>query len=687
MQWKTYGGLGLAALALAGCSSKSELPPSPKVQQFAKLESFDSCPALEQYIEDTAVQQLRTQFQSMRNVRDGDILVNEAPPAAPSPATGAPTNGPADHTGTNNQVAGVNEADFVQNDGTRLFVLSGQTLYTNRTWPAEQMALAGTLTIEGWPREMLLEENNRLVIFSAIYEPRPVFEGDQGEPPVLCAALDCGYYNGNTTKVTTVDVSNLAAPRVVDQLYMPGRYHTSRRVGSSVRMVMNDDFRWPSSMRWYVDWKPEYQNDKDAYAEALDDLLVKNERLIRAQTLEQWLPKGRRVGAQGEQQEVSYSCGDFYRANAPTRLGVVTVASLDLASPQSAPRRASIVAEPGEVYASAESLYIASNHWWWWNEPGQRDAVYLHKFDTRAGRVAYAGSGTVDGHIINQFAMDEHQGVLRVAATITETQEATKDQPWGGTRTFSRVTTLRQEGDRLVEAGRSPDLAGDERIQSARFVGNRGYVVTFRQVDPLFTFDLSDPAHPRKVGELKVPGFSTYMHPLDEGHLLAIGLHVPENGDWRQRALKLTLFDVTDPANPREQYTQLVGTAYGWSEAAYEHKAFNWFPAKKLLAIPFSDWMPSAYDYWGTFVSELRVFRVDTATGITPVGAVSLSDVYRAQGDSRWSWYWTPWVRRSVMADDYVYAISDAGVRVSHVGNLGSGLSTVRFHPEPAKTP
>jgi uncharacterized secreted protein with C-terminal beta-propeller domain len=201
-------------------------------------------------------------------------------------------------------------------------------------------------------------------------------------------------------------------------------------------------------------------------------------------------------------------------------------------------------------------------------------------------------------------------------------------------------------------------------------------------VDPLFTFDLSDPANPRKVGELKVPGFSTYIHPVGDTHLLTVGVHVPENGDWRTRALKLSLFDVTDLANPRESFTQLVGTAYGWSESLYEHKAFNYFPAKGLVAIPFTDWTQSYYgDYWNNFVSELRVFRVDPATGFTPVGALSMKDVYQTINHSKWSWTYSPHVRRSVMADDYVYAISDAGVRSAHVSNLSQPLATSRFDP------
>lgn len=700
MKWMRYGGLGLAVLGAAGCSSNKEepLPPMPTVQQEAKLEGFESCAALEAYIEDSAVLQMRTQLEAMKKnsggygepVYAGGPIPPEAdsPNAGPTPSTpgggGTPTSSPAprDSTGTNNQVAGVNEADFVQNDGTRLFVLSGQKLYATRTWPAESLSLASTLSLDGWPREMLLDEKNRLVIFSSVYSPRPDFEGDV---PVAmpCSPMYCGYYFSNATKVTTLDVSDIAAPRVVDELYLPGQYDNSRRVGSAVRLVLRDEFRWPRSMQWYPTYTQELQ-DHDKWVAAIDALIRTNEAAIRKQTLAQWLPRGKHVGQDGAR-EVGYRCEDFYRSNASTRLGLVTVASLDLDAPAKDPGRTSIVAEPGEVYASQDALYIASRHWWWWPEVGQKDFTYLHKFDTHeASRAVYAGSGTVEGFVLDQFSMDEHQGVLRVATTTTERLEPTKEQPWGPVRTTSHVFAFRPEGGKLLEVGRSEELAEDERIQSARFVGTRGYVVTFRQVDPLFTFDLSDPTHPRKVGSLKVPGFSTYMHPIDEGHLLTIGVSVPENGDWRSRAMKLSLFDVTDLANPREQATQLVGTAYGWSEAAYEHKAFNWFPAKKLLAIPFSDWTPSYYgDYWNSFVSDVRVFRVDTATGFTPLGAVSLADVYHSRGDTNWDWYWMPWVRRSVMADDYVYAISDAGVRVSRVGSLQTPVATVPFYPTP----
>lgn len=702
-QWKRCGWMGLALVA-AGCGSSSGKTPEVKntpVQQAAKLESFAGCEDLEQYIEDSATTQMRASLESFKNGggwgyggprTDGDNA-GMPPTGAPMPAEdsagrGGSNSGPQDSTGTNNQVEGVHEADFVQNDGTRIFVLSGPRLYIHRSWPAEQLARTASLEVEGWPQEMLLDkERNRLVITSQVYEQRPgrptMTSGREAAPAIDCAGFGCGYYYGNTLKVTVVDVADLAAPKVVEQMYLPGGYLSARRVEGAVRLVLSDQFRWPEDVRFYPDFQ-QYGDDREELADSVDALIVKNEKLIREQTLDQWLPAGRRVDAQGNVTPLAYACTDFFHANAPTGLGFVSVLSmhLDAGAAGQAPTRTSVVTAPGEVYASKDALYMATPHWWWMPEVGQSDFTYLHKFDIREpGRAAYVGSGTLEGHINNQFSMDEHEGVLRVATTVNTRVVDMTNREWTRFESVNRVVTFREQDGTLAELGRTEDLAKGERIFSARFVGKKAYVVTFRQTDPLFTFDLSDPAHPRKVGELKIPGFSTYIHPVGDTHLLTLGEHRDETGGWQGRALKLTLFDVTDLANPKEAFTQVVGTMGSYSEALYQHKAFNYFPAKGLLAIPFTDWSYATSDYWSGFRSELRVFRVDTAAGFTPVGALSMKDVFQTVNDRGWNWYWSPTVRRSVMADDYVYAISDGGLRVAKVDALQTPLATSVFQP------
>jgi hypothetical protein len=195
------------------------------------------------------------------------------------------------------------------------------------------------------------------------------------------------------------------------------------------------------------------------------------------------------------------------------------------------------------------------------------------------------------------------------------------------------------------------------------------------------------------VGKLKVPGYSTYIHPLGKDHLLTMGIHLPEpdaNGitDWSQQSLKLTLFDVSDFSNPKEKFVHKVGTLHGSSEATYEHKAFTFFEQRELLAIPYSDHNPSSSGsgYWSSFVSELRVFRVNTATGITPWGSLSMTDLYQKNNKTSWGYGYSNWVRRSIMAtdtknEDYVYAVSDAGIRVAGAMTLDKPIATAELVP------
>jgi hypothetical protein len=692
-RWRWAAALAGLGLSATGCGDAQSKTP-PAIVNRATLQAFtgnNACHDLETYIEDTAVMQMRTELEAARDGVPswgwwggwgfGRGVADAAGPTASGAANAAPA--PTNYTTTNNQVAGVDEADFVKNDGTRIFALSGQKLYAIKSWPAADTQLMGSLAIEGYPRELFLDGTDKAVVFSSIYQWYPL----SNARGVACDMMDCGYWNANTVKVTVVDVSNLANPHVLREYYVPGQYNSARKVGSSVRLVLSDGFNFPPGFKWSPDWTPGLWEDKARLTAAYNTIIADNERLIRQQTLAEWVPAAK-VRENGQTTLVPHACNAFSRVNAPTRLGTVQVATINLAS--SSIDRTSILAEPGEIYASASNLYVATRHWWWWPAPGQKDTTYIHKFDiTNPSAATYVASGTVDGHIVDQFSMDEAaSGHFRVVTTIGTrvTDPANPTNWWGTIETTNRLSVLGENAGYLDVVGQSEDLATGERVMGSRIVGDKGFVVTYRQVDPLFTFDLTDPTHPRKMGELTVPGFSTYLHPMDATHLLTIGTYMPapvagQPTDWQARALQLAIYDVSDLANPRQTFSQLVGTAYGWSEAQYEHKAFNYFAARKLLAIPFSDWSygNNGQFYWDRFISDLRVYGVDPVTGFTAKGAVNLNDLYQVQQYSNWVYYWTPSVRRSVMADDFVYAISDAGLRVANLTNLSAPLATVRF--------
>lgn len=695
-----------ASLAAVGCGTGTNPESPPAIQDRVSLTAFTgagACSDLETYLEDNAVRMMRTQIEAQRdNVPSwgwwggfgrGGIEDFAGPQAAAGgdSKNAAPAPMPKDYTTTNTQVQGVDEADFVKNDGNRIFVLSGDKLYASLSWPATNLSLQGKLQLEGWPREMFLAPNDQVVVFSSIWQALPLSAADG----VSCRGLDCGYYYANSVKITVIDASNLGALKVASEYYLPGSYDNSRRIGDSVRVVMSDALNFPPAMQWWPQgdlgsgcwgWGstclPEDKAKRDA---AFDELIKTNEKLIRGTTLAQWVPAGRLV-RDGKTTILPPDCSAFSKVNAPVRMGQLSVITLDLKNPN-ALARTNVLAETGEVFASAKNLYVATRHWWWWPQPGQKDVTYIHKFDiSQPDKAVYVASGTAPGSIVDQFSMDENEaGYFRVASTLTSrVPDTVNPDNWFGTvETTNQITVLGENAGVLEVVGQSEQLAKGERLQSSRFVGDKGYVVTFRQTDPLFTFDLSDPKHPKKVGELKVPGFSSYIHPLDADHLLTIGTFIPEDmPNWQGRRIQLSIFDVSNLAAPKQAHTITLGDASSYSEAQWEHKAFNYFPAKKLLAVPFSDWNwggGNGSDYWSSFVSDLRVFSVDPATGFQLRGAVSMSDMYQVYNYWGWSYYWTPSVRRSVMADDFVYAISDAGIRVAHIGALGAPVATVQF--------
>lgn len=685
--------IALSTVLFATACGQSEDPQA--IQQRVELKRFTSCQQLESYIKDTAIRhmslQLEQEIENQRSYRDNIALPGMGAMdagAAPDPTSPGPSSskdpGPAAHTTTNTQEKDVDEPDFIKNDGKRIFVLSGKTLYAAKSWPPSALAMAGQLNIEGNPTQMFLAKD-KIVIFSSVYTTQIKTGGS--------SCMWGGCSSTNAIKITIVDVSNLASPRELESVWLPGRLRSARRVGSAVRVVLADSFRWPAELRWSPKYDSELYDDIYRLEAAYKQLISANAALIRAQPLSHWLPLAQARTDKGGLVELGYKCEDFYHSNASVRLGLASVVSLNLDKLGAPPQRTSIVGGVDQIYASTSSLYLAGQHWWWRSRSGQQSHTYFHKFDiTDPNKARYVASGGVDGTLLNQFSMDEHRDYFRVATTATveaEAGEATTN--WSGqTTTVNRVSVLAEKSGRLNLIGETKDLARGERIYSVRFMGDRGYVVTFRQVDPLFTLDLRKPTKPVVVGELKVPGFSTYIHPLDQNHLLTIGVHQPDPADgapWSDRSMKLTIFDVTDFARPKEAFTQKVGTAHGWSDAAYEHKAFNYFAQRGLLAIPFTDYSYNyngSGDYWSTFISEVRVYNIDAVKGITPLGALSLRDVFVQKNSYSWNSYYSPWIRRSVMAaddsgNDYVYAISDVGIRVAKVGALDTPISTALF--------
>ncbi|MDH3189028.1 MAG: beta-propeller domain-containing protein, partial [Acidimicrobiia bacterium] len=297
---------------------------------------------------------------------------------------------------------------------------------------------------------------------------------------------------------------------------------------------------------------------------------------------------------------------------------------------------------------------------WQWAREGipeqQPESVTtdIHKFDISDPAVtSYLATGTVDGYLLNQFAMDEHDGLLRVAST-------TSPSWWGsGFESESLVSVLEDSGDgSLVEIGSVDGLGETEQIYSVRFMGDMAYVVTFRQTDPLYTIDLSDPAHPRVAGELKILGYSAYLHPVGDGLILGVGQDATDTG--RVQGTQLSLFDVSDPSSPVrvDQVTLSEGSS---SQAEYDHHAFLYWEPAGLAVVPIQQWN------WDDEKEEVFF----GAVGFSVEGD-ELTEVRRFShpgGDSN-EWDYRAQITRSIVIGERLYTISAKGILASDLGTL-----------------
>ncbi len=671
-----------AATLLSACGGGGSSPtpppdPGPSVRPQGSLQAFEgaqACSELESYLETQAVGHMRTQLEAARDGKGfwgGDVVFSVS-----AVRDGAVTASPAPSqiSQTNLRTSGVDEADLVKHDGTRIVAIAGQRLQVLRSWPADQLALQGTLQLTGQPLELFLDGRDRAIVLALQAQTLP-----SGLMPSIgiCPLLGCGPQQ-QQLRLIEVDLSNPAQPRITRELTLPGRYITARKVERSIRVVLADPLALPPGMRWYPEGDDKLWADKERLRAAWDRLIADNETLIRARSLLDWLPVAQ-LSSGGQTRNLPQACSEFAKVNAPSKLGLLTVATWNLN--EGSLQRSSVLAEPGAVYASTRHLYVATSHWWSWPEIGQTDRSYLHQFDiSRPERADYLASGSVEGQVGDSFALDEAaSGHLRVVSTLNR-RVADAQNPsntWGRMETAARLSVLQRQGGSLVETGRTADLAPGERVMSARLMGDRGFIVTFRNVDPLFTLDLSRPEAPRVLGELKIPGFSSYLHPLGPNHLIGVGTYVPEPEpgqpvNWAERGLQLSIFDVSDMARPRQTHTLKTGTLQGFSEAQFDHRAFTFLPERGLLALPYASWQPIARDSLGSQLrSEVQLYRLAPASGIQPLGALDLSDLTGASGFAL--------ARRSLLADDWLYALSDGGVRAARIDALRNPVATVRY--------
>lgn len=349
---------------------------------------------------------------------------------------------------------------------------------------------------------------------------------------------------------------------------------------------------------------------------------------------------------------------EVYHFNVSEPVDTMThVVSLDIYSLRIR-HKSFLIGRSHTIYVSRKNIYIVST---------SRATTTIHKIGIDEGEIDYIASAEVPGYILNQFSIDEYKGFLGIATTTGSI--------WGG-NSKNNIYIL---DENLHQVGKIEGLAPGEKIYSARFVGDRAYLVTFKKVDPFFVIDLSDPRNPKVLGELKIPGFSNYLHPYDEDHVIGIGKDtveaLPEEKERRgidfawYQGLKIALFDVTDPTNPKEISKVIIGDRGTSSPVLYNHKAFLFDREKELLVIPVSvcqideEIKERLNGYTGSIYGELvfrgvYVYNINLDDGIVYKGRIT-----HGQG-------WDHSIKRSLYIGDILYTVSERMIKMNRLDTL-----------------
>lgn len=549
----------------------------------------------------------------------GDMPIAAAAPAAASES--APVEG-EDFSGTNVQEQGIDEPDVVKTDGRRLYVVAGSELRAYDI-TGDSPRVLGRVTLGG-PAEILLRGSRVLAISAA--------------PAMGAVAATVAVPGSGATQLTEVDATDPAAMRIARTMEVPGIAVTARLTGGTARVVISS----PPSLE-----QPSSPTAVAASAKTQPRLSAFVPRTVLRSRITRRTFRRALVPCAAVRHPAAYSGNDL-----------LTVLSIDLDRGLFDVDRDAVLAGAQVVYASPTGLYVASRRATAL-APGdvpEASRTEIHRFDTTVpGQTTYAASGDVTGFVLNQYALSEYRGDLRVAST-EEPQWLSEDPAARESR--SAVTVLRQRGGALQQVGRVGGLGRNERIYAARFIDDVAYLVTFRQVDPLYTVDLADPTRPRVAGELKIPGYSAYLHPIGDGLLLGVGQDATPEG--RRTGAQVSVFDVRDPARPVRLHQASLGAAA--SAAEFDPHAFLWWAKAKLALLPFSDWDPNV----GRADNGMVGLRAGRAEGLIEVGRITHGP----------EWDRAP-VERAVVVGDRVLTVSDLGVATHRI----EGLTPVGFLP------
>lgn len=464
------------------------------------------------------------------------------------------TDTSSDYSMTNVQVDGVDEADMVKTDGEFIYYISNQKIYIL----SKNLELISTIDNINNEKEKFIPKelyiNNDKLIILGNYSKFSTNNISNKNTEIInidesqeILTDDVIINSENFAKAMVYDINKKDSPKLIREVGLDGFYINSRMINDNIYFVSSKNILYNNNLK-----------DEEILPYTEDSIRDENKKMISY-----------------------YDIAYFKDVNT---YNYMIVGGFNINNSEEV-QTETFFGASDNIYANKENLYITEL-----KIENNMDKTIIYKFKLGENGIILECKGEVEGYLNNQFSMDEYEGNLRVATTISKNEiyyDSTDTTIVMGTNqdVSNKLTIL---DDNLKEIGKIENMAQDEKIYAVRFIGKIGYIVTFKQTDPLFVIDLSDPTNPIIKGELKIPGYSSYLHPYDDTHIIGIGYNTKENssGGIVNTNMKISMFDISDLENPREMYTMDIGEEYVYSELEYNHKALFINKDKNLIGFP-----------------------------------------------------------------------------------------------------
>ena len=509
-------------------------------------------------------------------------------------ATNSKSTSEESYSTTNVQVENVDEADMVKTDGDYIYYVANKKVYIVK---AKELTVVSEIeyneeTEKLYPREIYVY-GNKMVVIGNGYEYKENsnrYETDETDETVRDYTSVRARY---MSKAIVYDISNKNEPKQTRVVSLDGSYVSSRMIGENLYFISEKSV---------------------SYYDKLED--------------DELLPVIK--DSQSSEETKKIDCTEIAYFEDTKSYSYMIVAGFNINNKE-AVNTETFFGASSNIYASEKNLYVTQSIY---NDgfiyKGTKNIIY--KFNLDDSKIKLQCKGEVKGYLNNQFSMDEYEGNLRIATTSRDN------------KTSSNQLYVLDEN--LQEIGKIEDLAKGEKIYSVRFIGKVGYIVTFEQIDPLFVIDLSNPSNPVVKGQLKIPGYSSYLHPYDETHIIGIGYNTKSNGYGGvvNANMKMSMFDVSDLENPKEMFNVDIGDDYVYSQIKSNHKALFYNKDKNLIGFPIKNRSESTYK------NELVIFKINLENGFEEYAKIEQENNYKNNID------------RAIYIGEVLYTLSDAKI-------------------------